>query len=329
MSRASRRQLPPDCPRKKSCFRVSSTRPRLRDAVGGVVVILLLCSAVVATPASGQELEPRAYRTLPVGLNFVLFTYIFSSGNVITEATSPLQDLNVDLSIVSVSYLRSLGLFGRSSSFTVSVPYGFISGSARVQDEIIADSRSGAADTRMRLAVNLLGGPAMTPKEFAEFGQRRNLGVSLTVIAPSGQYDPTRLINFGSNRWSFKPEIGYSSVRGRWILDAAVGVWLFTANDDFVGTTREQDPIGSFQAHLSYDITPRIWLALDANYYTGGRTTIDGDLQTDLQRNSRVGLTLSLPLGRRQSLRLAAETGAFTAIGADFDRAVISYLYRW
>jgi hypothetical protein len=290
----------------------------------------MLASTLAAPPpASGQELEPRAYRTIPVGLNFVLFTYIFSSGNVVTDVASPVQDLDLDLSIATVSYLRSLGLFGRSSSFTISVPYGFISGSGRLQGELIADSRSGAADTRMRLLVNLLGGPAMNPKEYAEFGQRRNLGASVTVIAPSGQYDPTRFVNFGTNRWSFKPEIGYSSIRGRWILDAAVGVWFFTTNDNFVGTKREQDPIGSFQAHLSYNITPRFWLALDANYFTGGRTTINGEDKADLQRNSRIGVTLSLPLRPRQSLRLAAETGAFTSIGADFDRVSISYLYRW
>ena len=290
---------------------------------------MLASTLVVPPPVSGQELEPRAYRTIPVGLNFVLFTYIFSSGNVVTDVASPVQDLDLDLSIAVVSYLRSFGLFGRSSSFTISVPYGFISGSGRLQGELVADSRSGAADTRMRLLVNLLGGPAMSPKEYAEFGQRRNLGVSLTVVPPSGQYDPTRFVNFGTNRWSFKPEIGYSSIKGRWILDAAVGAWFFTTNDNFVGLKREQDPIGSFQAHLSYNITPLFWLALDANYFTGGQTTINGEDKADLQRNSRIGLTLSLPLRPRQSLRLAAETGAFTSIGADFDRVLISYLYRW
>lgn len=310
-------------------FDMRSAKLGGRRPFGVVASLMLIASTLAAAPATGQELEPRAYRTLPVGLNYILFTYIYSSGNVVTEPAAPLQDLDLDLSIVTVSYLRSLGLFGRSSSFTISVPYGFISGSGRFQGELVEDSRSGAAATRMRLAVNLLGGPAMTPKEYAEFGQRRNLGVSLTLVPPSGQYDTTRFVNFGTNRWAFKPEIGYSSVRGRWILDAALGVWLFTTNDNYVGLTREQDPIGSFQGHLSYNFKPGLWLALDANYYTGGRTTLGGDEKSDLQRNSRVGVTLALPLKPRHSLRLAAETGAFTSIGADFDRLRIAYLYRW
>ena len=116
-------------------------------------------------------------------------------------------------------------------------------------------------------------------------------------MVPTGQYDPTRIINFGSNRWGLKPEIGYSSVHGRWIFDFAAGVWFFTTNDDFLGSTRTQDPIGSFEAHVSYNFPRGVWVAIDANYFTGGRTEIDGVEKDDLQRNSRVGFTLSLPLG--------------------------------
>ena len=292
-------------------------------------VIAALALLGGASIGLAQELEPRAYRTAPVGMNFIMATYSFSSGNILTDATAPVEDLDIDIHTAIVSYLRTLGLFGRSSSIAFNLPYGYVTGSGRVAGEVVTGSRAGAADFRARMVVNLVGGPAMTPQEFAKVGQRRNIGVSLTVVAPTGQYDPTRLVNFGTNRWSFKPEIGYSSIKGRWILDAAIGVWYFTDNDDFLGVTREQDPIGSFQAHLSYDITPKIWMSLDANYFTGGRTTLGGELKDDLQRNSRIGLTLSLPLRRRQTLRLSGATGAFTSFGADFDQFQVSYLYRW
>ena len=51
---------------------------------------------------------------------------------------------------------------------------------------------------------------------------------------------------------------------------------------------REQDPIGTFQAHVSYTFKPWLWLSADATFYTGGRTTLDGAVKADLQRNSRV-----------------------------------------
>lgn len=266
---------------------------------------------------------------MPVGLNFVVLGYSFSSGAVVTEASSPVQDLAVNVDMLSLGYLRSFGFLGRSSSITVAVPFAHFGGTAVLGGEAVSGSRSGSADMRARFAVNLLGGPALSPKGFAGYQQGRNLGVSLTVSAPTGQYDSSHIINFGANRWAFKPEIGYSSIRGRWIFDLAAGIWFFTTNENYLGSTRQQDPIGSLQAHISYNFDGGIWLALDGNFFTGGRTSTDGVEGADLQRSSRVGLTLSLPLGGPHSLKIAAHTGAYTSIGADFDVVSLAYQYRW
>ena len=62
------------------------------------------------------------------------------------------------------------------------------------------------------------------------------------MIAPAGQYDDTRLVNIGSNRWSFKPEIGVSKAVGPWTLELAAAATFYTDNDDFNGgKTRSQD----------------------------------------------------------------------------------------
>lgn len=288
--------------------------------------MLLLASGV----AQAQELEPRSYRTLPTGLSFLVFGYSFSTGNVLLDPTSPIEDLQLDLHGTQLGYLRSFGLFGRSASVAVILPYGYFSGSAILEGEPVTGKRGGSADLRTKISVNLLGGPALTPEKFAQYRQRRNLGVSLSVRAPTGQYNPQRVLNFGSNRWSVKPEIGYSSIRGKWIFDLAAGVWFFTDNDQFNGaSTLQQIVIGSLQGHLSYNFKSGVWLALDANYFTGGRTKVDGVELDNLQANSRVGMTLSLPLAPRHSLKLIAHTGAYTRFGASFDVGSVVYQYRW
>jgi len=299
----------------------------LRSGISAVASLVVVMS--LASSATAQELEPRSYRPAPSGLNFLLVGYQFSTGNVLGDPTAPLQDLDVDANIAILGYVRTFGLLGRSASVTVMMPYIFLSGTAIFQGVPVADSRSGAADTRVRLAVNLIGGPAMSPQEFASFPRGRALGISLTVQPPTGQYDPTRIVNFGSNRWAAKPEIGYSSIRGPWIFEAALGVWFFTDNTEFVGATRSQDPIGNLQAHLTYNFPNRMWLGVSANYYTGGRTAINGAHSADLQRNSRVGVTLSVPLGGAHSVKIAAHTGAYTSAGADFDVGMVTYQYRW
>ena len=152
----------------------------------------------------------------------------------------------------------------------------------------------------------------------------------MSAIAPLGKYDPSKLINIGTNRWSFKPEVGLSKAMGSWTLEVSAGVWLFTDNNDFFnGGTREHAPIASAQIHLLYTFKPRLWVAVNSNFYTGGRTRVNGELNLDLQRNSRVGATISIPLQARQSLKLAYSRGAFTTIGADFQALLVGWQYFW
>ena len=283
-----------------------------------------------AAPTAAQELEPRAYRAMPVGLNFVTASYTISSGNVVIDATAPVSDLDLHLNSAVVGYLHSFGLFGRSASVSLAAPYVFGSGSGTVLGVPTEGTRNAWADARVKLAVNLLGGPAMSPAEFAKRPQGRALGVGLAIGLPTGQYGSELIVNFGANRWAFKPEIGYSGVRGRWIFEAALGVWLFTSNHDGPGgATLRQDPIGNVQGHLSYNFDGGVWVSLAANYFTGGQSSINDEDLPNRQSNSRVGATLSLPLAARHSLKFSASTGAYTRIGADFDTGTVMYQFRW
>ena len=98
------------------------------------------------------------------------------------------------------------------------------------------------------------------------------------MTAPTGQYDGKKLINLGTNRWGFKPEVGVAVPKGRWDFDAYLGVWLFTDNDDFYpgGRRRSQDQVVALQGHASYTFRPRLWAAVDATWYQGGGATVDG-----------------------------------------------------
>jgi hypothetical protein len=180
------------------------------------------------------------------------------------------------------------------------------------------------------LAVNLIGGPALTPADFSKRKPRTTLGASLVVVAPVGEYDPQKLINIGSNRWAFKPEIGISTPIGPWFLEGYAGVWLFMDNDNFFGGQhREQDPLASFQAHVSYTFRPSLWVAFDATHYSGGRTTINGSQNDDRQANLRLGLTVSIPVAKGHSIKLNWSDGAVTRIGGDFTSVGIGWQYAW
>lgn len=286
--------------------------------------IALLCGL---SPLSAQELEPRAYRALPVGLHFGLLVYSFSTGNVVVDPTTPVEGIDLDVNLLTAGYVTTFPLFNRSSAFSISAPYVVrATGSGTLEDVLIEGTRSGPADLRLRLSHLVIGGAAQRLAEFAPDRHRRTIGLGLTVSAPTGNYRNDRVINAGANRWGFKPEIGTTIQRGRWINEIALGVWLFTANTDGpFGLTKTQDPLGSLQLHFSYNFKNGMWLSIDGNYFTGGAATVEGFAPVNRESNSRLGLTLSIPLSRKDSIKLAGHTGAFTRAGVDFDVGIVAY----
>ena len=68
---------------------------------------------------------------------------------------------------------------------------------------------SGLGDPRFRFSINLFGAPALSAKEFANYQQDLIVGASLQVSAPLGQYDDSKLLNLGNNRWSFRTGTGF------------------------------------------------------------------------------------------------------------------------
>ena len=251
-------------------------------------------------------------------------------GDVVLDASLPVRDVEAHINSAALGYARTFAIGGRSASATVALPYVWGNVAGEVGEELREIRRSGLADLRLRLAVNVFGGPALAPREFAARRPRTTLGASLSVVAPTGQYDPAKLINLGSNRWSFKPELGLSYPRGAWVFELYSGVWLFTENSDFFGgSEREQQPIGTLQAHVGYTFKPRLWVAGDATFYTGGRTTVNGVRNDDLQENSRYGLTLAVPLGRHHSVKAAWANGFTTRIGGDYQTISLAWQYLW
>jgi hypothetical protein len=285
-----------------------------------------------------QDLAPRAYVITPLHSNAVILTYSFYDGSINFNGALPSTDAKGKYSVPIFSYYHSFGLFGRSANIVAALPYGIGHFTGTVAGAGQNLYRSGLVDSVYRLSVNLKGGPAMRPQEFVTWRQKILLGVGLKVIAPTGQYDPTKLINWGANRWSFKPEFGYSQRWGNWVLDNYAGVWFFTPNHDYwsrnsyyPGTrSQTQKPMGAFEGHLSYDFKPRFWVSLDGNFWVGGTTSVAG-LENSLtkQQNSRLGGTAAIPINRHQSLKFGYSNGTYIRFGGNYQNVSVAWQYSW
>ena len=286
---------------------------------------------VAALPLYAQDLTPRAYLITPVGSHAIVVSTSYNTGAVLVDPTVPIDDAKGSFQLSLLGYVQSFNFFGRSSNVNVLLPYVRGNFEGTINGPPIQAYRSGLADARVRLSVNLNGGPAMDVGEFLRWSEKRLIGASLTITIPSGQYDSARLINPGTHRWGFKPEIGITRRWGRWVADSYVGAWFFTANDKFFPgrIVRTQEPVGALEGHLGYYLKPRLWASLDANFWAGSRSTVDGVTKQDQQRNSRIGATLSVPLSRRHALKFSYSQGAYVTIGGDYRTVTAAWQYSW
>jgi hypothetical protein len=295
-----------------------------------VCAVALFLFAATLSDAHAQELEPRGYANLPVGLNFIVMGYGYTEGDVLSNPSVALENIEAEIHTSVIAYLRTINIWGRSGRIQTVLPYAWLSARGDLAGPTKEREVSGFTDPSLRLSVNLYGGPALSLDEFANYEPDTTVGLSFLVTAPYGDYDSDKLANIGTNRWSFKPEIGISKALGSWILELATGVYMYTDNDDFFGGhKREQDPIYSVQGHAIYHFRRGVWSSLSTTYYTGGRTTIDGIKKDDLQDNWRFGITLALPVDRRNSIKIYGSTGVHTRISTDFDAFGIAWQYRW
>jgi Putative MetA-pathway of phenol degradation len=294
--------------------------------IGLVGLVLLTCG-----PAAAQELEPKAYSASPVGATFVVSSLARSSGSVVTDPSIPITDIDATINAAFFGVGTTFDMLGKLALVSVAVPYAWGDVSGRVFEEARTVTRSGLADTRVRLSVNLRGNDAMHLGEYVKAPRRAIVGTSVTVLVPTGEYDRTKLINLGNHRWGFKPEVGLAVPIGRWDIDAYAGVWLFTPNDDFFpgGLERTQDPILAVQAHVSYTFKPRLWLAVDSTWYSGGKSRVAGGDPSAAVNNSRLGATLSLPASRQQSLKIAFSNGVSVRTGTDFSTVAVGWQWLW
>lgn len=293
---------------------------------------LLPVFGFVCSAASAQENAPRAYWPTPNGTNVFVFGYQHTSGDIVTDPSLPVTGVDSDIDYLQLSYQRTFSLRDRTATMQLSMPFSRGKTEGIVDGQLRSRKTSGAGDARLRFAINLKGAPSMDAAGFQAL--RKNpetiVGASLLVQAPTGGYEPDKLINLGTNRWSIKPAVGVIwPLYPTWLLEFELGVWFFGHNDEFLGETRKQDPILSTEFHLIKRVQAGFWVSLDANFYVGGRTSVGESQQANLQRNSRFGATLVFPLRAKHALRASVSTGAVTESGGDYELLSVGYIYVW
>lgn len=272
------------------------------------------------TVAEAQDVQPRIYTPAPVGVNLITVGYAFSSGAVLFDKTIPVENASANIHSLAVAYSRSVGVSGMAGRIDVALPF-VVSGEweGDVGQGRQYTSRPGIGDPQIRFSLFFVGAPALTELQFAGFESKTVVGGTLRVGLPLGQYDAERFVNLGSNRWVVSPQVGMSHRTGRIVLEGTVGAWFFAENSEFLGSnTLSQDPLFTFQVHVTYRFRKGLWLAASSRQSLGGATMTNENDRLAPESNNRVGLTLAVPIGPAYAAKLLVTTGLTASVGNDY-----------
>ena len=282
-----------------------------------------------------QELEPRRWSHIPIGTNFAGGGYSYTEADILFDPALRIENVKMEMHTWAVKYIRSFELFQKSARI------GFIQGFREGRWTGLVDGvhrsikRSGLSDSILRFAINLYGAPPLEGEEFAAYRAKVDaetiVGTALLVQLPTGDYMHDKLINLGTNRYTFRPQLGVVHNWGKWSMELTGEVWLYTDNNDFFnGNKLEQDPLCTVETHLVYTFRPGLWAAAGAGYGYGGESTVSGAEKNDRKGNLGWALSVGYPITRQLGIKVGyLGTRTQESTGQDTDSIAVSFLVFW
>lgn len=296
------------------------------------VLLPLLCAPALCV---AQDLEPRRWTHLPVDTDVAGVLYVFTTGDLGFDPVLRIQDADVDLHTLVLTYTGYFEFLERTARIDVLVPFqtgrwrGLVDG---VQTTV---RRDGLADPALRLSTNLVGAPALHGKEFLEYRRahpaQTTLGAALEVRLPLGEYMEDKLINLGQNRFALGAQLGALHTEGEWSLELTGTAIAYTDNDEFFGGNElEQDPLFAVQTHVVKTFGPEFWCSMGVAYGWAGESSVNGVAKDDDKSNLLYGVSAGYRLAETQSLRIGWFRGdTRTDVGADTHNFLLSWAIRF
>jgi hypothetical protein len=304
-----------------------------------VVVAALIAVGALCSPQAQAQVPARFYWKTLSDSNAVPVIFQSLSGN--TNPFDPAHTISpgasLDATLGIVGYARTFSLFDRAAMAALLLPMGDIDGKVTVAGRTFNQSANGFGDPMIEFNLNVIGPPAQ--KDIPAV-MRYEPGFSVDLLAdlavPIGEYDSTRPLNIGQNRWYGRFGMPTILQIGPWVpgqrttLELLPAVWFFGNNDDYVGETMKTDPLFQLDAHLTRDIVEKLWVSLDAAWYYGGKATING-VEGDKLNNIGVGITLGYSINDNLNLT-AGYKSTINDSGSDdlrMDSFMVSLVFGW
>lgn len=248
--------------------------------------LALLALALTRRDAVAQGDGPRVYPLAPVKLTVVSGTYMHMSSNFNFQQDILIVGADITSDVGALAFLHNFGLAGRFAQVKAVPIFGGVDGSGTVEQGnqppiTLNQSVSGFGDPYAEFRLGLVGAPALKLPEFVKHAPGFQLYGLIGANVPIGDYERTRPLNIGTNRWAIRVGapmvLPLLSPARPLIIEIVPSIFFYTANNDpFGADTRSQDPRLVLETHASYSLTKKFWIGGDLRYQWGAETTTDG-----------------------------------------------------
>jgi hypothetical protein len=297
--------------------------------------LLFACFAVALlhTPDQlyAQFTDPHNYDNAPVGINQLELDYYYAHSDASIDTSLIVAGATFNLNQGILDYTHYFGFIHRLAWVEATLPLAGLSGS--ISGTNISGSITGTGDSSYLVAALLKGGPALSVAQFQNYKPITTVGVSLTITAPTGQYNSNKVLNLGSNRWSFKPEFAVSHPFGpeqKWEFDAYANAYFHTDNTSYQGAKiLRQQPLPGIEGHITYSFTDRLWASLDTRYSFGGNTFVNGVNENNAQQNFILGTEVNVSINHQNSFVFEFAKPVAHQNGPRYTGFAVRYFYGW
>ena len=299
------------------------------------ITFLLLLQGLFCGGAVAQDLEPRRWSHLPMDLNVLGVAAGWTNGDILFDPVLQIEDTTFDVYVTGAAYVRTFELFGKSARVDLNVPYASGRWEGLLDGVYTSVSRRGFMDPRLRFSMNLYGAPPLKGKEYVQYRREHpvdtTIGVGVQVQLPLGDYNNTKLINLGNNRFFVRPQLGILHQHHKWQFELTGSVFLYQTNDEFWnGNELKRDPLWFLQAHAIYTFKPGWWASFSGGYAYDGHSTINGVDKNNDMRSRYIALSLGVPINARQGLKFVYFTSdTHTSTGSNIDALIVAWSINW
>jgi hypothetical protein len=297
----------------------------------GLVACFALSFLCTPSKTSAQFNAARAYDNTAVGVSQIELNYAYVHSNASLDPSLAIGGASLNLNQGTIAYTHYFGVLHRLAWAEAAVPLAGLDGS--IAGTNVQGSIAGAGDSSYQIGMLVIGGRALSTSQFESYKPTSSLGVSFAITAPTGLYNADKILNLGSDRWSFKPEVAVSLPFGpeqKWEFNGYGNVSFYTDNTSYRGREiLHQQPLPGLEGHISYSLNDKAWVSLDTRYSFRGITSVDGVSQNNAQKNFVVGSELNISLNSQNSLTFVFAKAIFHQNGPTATGFSIKYDHMW